>query len=33
MKELLKPILQILLMAISMYVILLGSYWFFIGRH
>jgi hypothetical protein len=31
MKEFLKPILQILLMAVGMYAVLLGSYWFFIA--
>ena len=31
MKELLKPILQILLMAVGIYSVLLGLYWYFIG--
>lgn len=31
MKDLLKPILQILLMAVGLYAVLLGSYWFFVA--
>lgn len=31
MKDLWKPILQILLMAVGIYSVLLGSYWYFIG--
>ena len=31
MKDLWKPILQILLMAVGIYSVLLGLYWYFIG--
>lgn len=31
MKELWKPILQILLMAVGIYSVLLGLFWYFVG--
>ena len=31
MKDLWKPMLQIILMAAGLYAVLLGSYWYFVG--